>query len=117
MNPEKPILLDGGMGRELKRVGAPFRQPEWSALALIEAPETVVEVHRRFVAAGCDIITTNNYAVVPFHLGDARFELEGEALSELAARLARRTHGARQATVVVVHRRRCTRQRRAIALG
>ncbi len=89
MKTPKPILLDGGMGRELKRVGAPFRQPEWSALALIEAPETVVEVHRRFVASGCDIITTNNYAVVPFHLGDARFELEGEALSELAARLAR----------------------------
>ncbi len=31
-------LLDGGMGRELQRSGAPFRQPEWSALALIEAP-------------------------------------------------------------------------------
>ena len=32
-------LLDGGMGRELMRAGAPFRQPEWSALALSEAPE------------------------------------------------------------------------------
>lgn len=35
-------LLDGGMGRELQRTGAPFRQPEWSALALIEAPEFVL---------------------------------------------------------------------------
>lgn len=34
-------ILDGGLGRELARRGAPFRQPEWSALALIEAPETV----------------------------------------------------------------------------
>ncbi|WP_413772363.1 hypothetical protein [Psychrobacter sp. FDAARGOS_221] len=25
-------LLDGGMGRELEQRGAPFRQPEWSAL-------------------------------------------------------------------------------------
>ena len=25
-------ILDGGMGRELHRRGAPFRQPEWSAL-------------------------------------------------------------------------------------
>ena len=31
-------VLDGGMGRELARRGAPFRQPEWSALALMEAP-------------------------------------------------------------------------------
>ena len=29
-------ILDGGMGRELHRRGAPFRQPEWSALALME---------------------------------------------------------------------------------
>ena len=28
-------ILDGGMGRELDRAGAPFRQPEWSALALM----------------------------------------------------------------------------------
>ena len=29
-------ILDGGMGRQLKASGAPFRQPEWSALALID---------------------------------------------------------------------------------
>ena len=61
------------MGRELKRVGAPFRQPEWSALPLMQAPETVVAVHRSFIDAGAQIITTNNYAVVPFHLGDDQF--------------------------------------------
>lgn len=33
------VILDGGMGRELQRSGAPFRQPEWSALALSEAPK------------------------------------------------------------------------------
>ncbi len=31
-------ILDGGIGRELERQGAPFRQPEWSALAMMEAP-------------------------------------------------------------------------------
>ncbi len=36
-------ILDGGFGRELARRGAPFRQPEWSALALTEAPEIVKE--------------------------------------------------------------------------
>ena len=34
----KVKILDGGMGRELKRMGAPFQQPEWSALALLEGP-------------------------------------------------------------------------------
>lgn len=84
------ILLDGGMGRELKRMGAPFRQPEWSALALIEAPDFVAQAHQSFVAAGADVITTNSYALVPFHLGEARFAARGGELADLAGKLARK---------------------------
>src|SRR5262245_7884845 len=83
-------LLDGGMGRELHRAGAPFRQPEWSALGLMLAPEMVEEAHRRFVEAGAEVITTNSYALVPFHIGDAKFRVEGGALADLAGRLARK---------------------------
>ncbi len=82
-------LLDGGMGRQLKSLGAPFKQPEWSALALMEAPHFVTQAHRQFIDAGCDIITTNNYAVVPFHIGEDRFRNQGVDLSRLAAQLAR----------------------------
>ncbi len=82
-------LLDGGMGRELKRMGAPFRQPEWSALALKEAPETVELAHTAFIAAGAEVIITNSYALVPFHIGEARFATDGESLAELSGRLAR----------------------------
>jgi S-methylmethionine-dependent homocysteine/selenocysteine methylase len=82
-------LLDGGTGRELMRIGAPFRQPEWSALALIEAPEYVTRVHGAYVEAGADVITTNSYAVVPFHIGTERFATDGARLAALAGRLAR----------------------------
>ncbi len=86
-------LLDGGMGRELKRVGAPFQQPEWSALALMQAPERVEQVHRSFIDAGAQVITTNNYAVVPFHIGEQRFAEQGEALTVLSGQLARAAAG------------------------
>ena len=82
-------LLDGGMGRELARIGAPFRQPEWSALALIEAPQFVLQAHQAFIRAGARIITSNSYAVVPFHIGEQRFAEHGLALAERAGRLAR----------------------------
>jgi S-methylmethionine-dependent homocysteine/selenocysteine methylase len=86
----QPItLLDGGTGRELMRMGAPFRQPEWSALALLEAPAFVTRVHRAFIDAGADVITTNSYAVVPFHIGAERFRQQGLALARLAGQLAR----------------------------
>ena len=61
------MILGGGMGRELQRIGAPFQQPEWSAQALLEAPHFVSQVHRSFIDAGADIITTNAYAILPFH--------------------------------------------------
>jgi S-methylmethionine-dependent homocysteine/selenocysteine methylase len=82
-------VLDGGTGRELKRIGAPFRQPEWSALALLEAPEYVSRVHEAYVAAGADVITTNSYALVPFHIGAERFAARGAELAARAGRLAR----------------------------
>jgi S-methylmethionine-dependent homocysteine/selenocysteine methylase len=82
-------VLDGGTGRELKRMGAPFRQPEWSALALIEAPAFVTRVHQAFIDAGADVITTNSYALVPFHIGAQRFARDGLALARLAGHLAR----------------------------
>ena len=82
-------ILDGGMSRELMRVGAPFRQPEWSALSLIESPEHVRRAHEEFARAGARVLTTNAYAVVPFHLGEERFAADGHRLAALAGELAR----------------------------
>ena len=82
-------ILDGGMGRELQRLGAPFRQPEWSALALMEGPEFVTKAHDGFAQAGATVISTNSYAVVPFHIGEALFAARGTELAGLAGKLAR----------------------------
>lgn len=86
----KTVILDGGMGRELKRIGAPFRQPEWSALALWEAPHFVEQAHDAFVQAGAQVITSNSYAVVPFHIGEQRFASDGARLAALSGELARK---------------------------
>ena len=82
-------LLDGGMGRELLRRGAPFAQPEWSALALMQAPATVQEVHAAYITAGAETLTTNSYALVPFHIGEERFHARAGELAALAGKLAR----------------------------
>ncbi|MFA0067768.1 homocysteine S-methyltransferase family protein [Vibrio breoganii] len=83
------IILDGGMGRELKRIGAPFTQPQWSAQALIESPQHVEQAHRGFIEAGAEIITVNSYACVPFHLGETLYQQRGAELARTAAQLAR----------------------------
>lgn len=83
------LILDGGMSRELLRLGAELKQPEWSALALMNSPEIVRQVHAEFIAAGADVVTTNSYALVPFHIGEERFRKDGPALIALAGQLAR----------------------------
>ncbi|MBD8685515.1 MULTISPECIES: homocysteine S-methyltransferase family protein [unclassified Rhizobium] len=83
-------ILDGGMSRELQRLGAQLKQPEWSALALIDTPDIVRQVHAEFIEAGADVITTNSYALVPFHIGEERFQKEGASLIALSGKLARK---------------------------
>ncbi|WFU11979.1 homocysteine S-methyltransferase family protein (plasmid) [Rhizobium sp. CB3090] len=82
-------ILDGGMSRELMRLGAELKQPEWSALALINSPDIVRKVHEEFIAAGSEVVTTNSYALVPFHIGEERFWEEGAKLIARSGQLAR----------------------------
>lgn len=82
-------ILDGGMGRELLKRGAPFRQPEWSALSLMESPAVVGQIHDAYIEAGANVITTNSYALVPFHVGDEVFTKKGLELAKLSGKLAR----------------------------
>ena len=82
-------LLDGGLSREIERFGAELRQPEWSAGALMDAPDAVRQAHEAFFRAGAEIATTDSYAVVPFHIGEDRFAARGLELAALAGRLAR----------------------------
>lgn len=86
---DKIMIMDGGMGRLLKEMGAPFQRPEWSALSLMDAPEFVTQAHNQFIDAGAEIIITNSYAIVPFHIGQERFDQEGRKLIKRAATIAR----------------------------
>ena len=57
-----PVILDGANGTELERLGARMDQDLWCARALADCPDLVREVHRRYIDAGADVITTNSYS-------------------------------------------------------
>lgn len=94
-------LMDGGMGQELIRRGAAKATGLWSAQALLDAPEVVVEAHRDFIAAGARIITTNSYSCVPSYLAKANIAHRYVELAALAGRLARRAADAADLDVAV----------------
>ena len=56
------LVLDGAIGTEITRLGAPAHPIAWSAEALFTHPHTVRQVHERYIKAGADIITTNTFS-------------------------------------------------------
>ena len=89
------MLIDGGMGRELKDRGVRIPETIWSAAALLEAPSAVTRLHGDFLDAGAEVIIANNYAVVPMLLGLEGLEPRLEELVSIALDCA---EGARSAT-------------------
>lgn len=60
------VLLDGATGTELPSAysaGTPLDEELWGTRALIEEPEAVLDVHRRYARIGCDIISTDTWGL------------------------------------------------------
>ena len=99
--PQRTILLDGGMGRELRFRGVDMMTSIWSAKALLEAPQVVREVHRDFISAGADIITINSYGIVKSNLAWAGIEDRFKELNLLACNLAKEARDASGRAVLI----------------
>lgn len=66
-SPTETLLLDGGTGEELFLRGVKDDRKIWSAIGILnEQYHTIVEdVHRSFINAGSQAITTNSYGITP----------------------------------------------------
>lgn len=86
---ERPLLLDGGLGRALMERGFAAGEcpEEWN----VSHPDEVADIHRGFFAAGSDIVNTNTF-------GGTGMRLEAHGLAERAVELNHA--GARLATGV-----------------
>jgi homocysteine S-methyltransferase len=58
---QKVLILDGGLATTLEERGFDLDDELWSAKILLEEPEAIGQVHRDFLAAGADCITTATY--------------------------------------------------------
>lgn len=97
---EKCVILDGGTSTELERLGIKeFRVSDtslWGTWGLYQAPYAVLEIHRRYIAAGADIITTNTWGIMNAPKMEARAAVTGSTrpshwmdIARLGIRLAR----------------------------
>ena len=58
-------IMDGAMGSELIRKGLTLPKHIWSAEANIMSPDVVKIIHREYIDAGADYITTNTFRTTP----------------------------------------------------
>lgn len=68
------VVLDGGVATELEHIRREQldldREP-WGSWALQRAPADVLELHERYVEAGCDVISTNTWSLIELVEADA----------------------------------------------
>ncbi len=85
---DAPLVIDGGMGTQLERLGAPMDARVWSARAIDSHPDLVRAAHEAFIEAGAEVIITNTFAsgrhmLEPAGLGDRVADMNRRAV-ELA---------------------------------
>jgi len=99
------VLLDGGVGTEIQRQGAPMSTALWCAEANLTHPEIVRAVHDRYLDAGAEIITANTFASSPLlldHFGRLNDLERIDALAISLAREAAASHLAKRGSEIVV---------------
>ena len=84
------LLLDGGTGTELERRGITMDPKAWCGPTTIDNVDTLVEVHKDYIAAGADIITANTYGCSPMMLEYAGYGEQFENITRTAIDAAKR---------------------------
>ena len=79
------LLIDGATGSELDRAGVNSGMPLWSANAILEAPETLKQVHIAYLESGAQAITANTFrthqrSLAKVGLGNRAEELTAKAV-------------------------------------
>ena len=93
---ERILIMDGAMGTMLQQANltaADFGGPELEGCnenLVLSRPDVVLEIHRKYLHAGSDIIETNSFGSTPVVLAEYGLGEEARRISRVAAELARK---------------------------
>src|ERR1700730_17355779 len=93
---DRVLLCDGAMGTATQALNLDivhdFHNHENGTEILTESrPDLVREIHRSYLAAGCDAIQSNSFGGSPITLNEFGIAEKAFALNKLSAELARET--------------------------
>lgn len=62
----RPLILDGAIGSLLQsQINITNENPMWTSLLNLSEPKLVSDIHREYISAGAEIITTNTFRTNP----------------------------------------------------
>ena len=83
------LVIDGAMGTELQRRGAPMSREVWSAATLLSHPHLVRETHVDYIRAGAEIQIAATYNTAPHVINPSSLDTTSRELTATALRLVR----------------------------
>jgi len=82
------VLLDGGLGTEILRRGGADEVGLWAVAPLLNAPDSLREIHETYIAAGAEVLTTATFRTSRRSLAAIGRADDADRLSREAVRIA-----------------------------
>ena len=100
---KKTRILDGGMGQELLAKGLMSKGTLWSTSAVLDEKfhQLLIDVHRSFINAGADVITTNNFSSRKVRLIENKVEDKFDYVNKKACELANKAREISKENILV----------------
>ena len=88
LNNRKIVILDGANGSELEKRGAEMDKAGWCGPASITHPKILENIHKDYIEAGAEVITTNTFSSARHVLEYSTFKNKTVAVNEKAMECA-----------------------------
>ena len=88
LNNGKIVILDGANGSELEKRGAKMDRAGWCGPASITHPKILEDIHKDYIKAGAEVITTNTFSSARHVLEYSTFKDQTVAINEKAMECA-----------------------------
>ena len=88
LNNGKIVILDGANGSELEKRGAQMDRAGWCGPASITHPKILEDIHKDYITAGAEVITTNTFSSARHVLEYSTFKDQTVAINEKAMECA-----------------------------
>ncbi len=95
----RPLILDGAIGTLLLERNLPPDTSLWSSSSNVTFPEEIIRLHKEYISAGAEIVTTNTFRTNPVAYKLSDLTISNEEFVRNSVQLALKARGDRKVIV------------------